>query len=297
MQWRVTQAETGLSLQNFLSEKLGKAFSGRQLKRAIEKNACTVNGRIERFASKRVGTGDVISFDEKTIEDFTPSKFDPERILYEDASLLVYNKPAGVASTPEELLKLLQNYHSSLFLVHRLDRDTTGCVILAKNCEVLTRLENAFRERQVMKNYLAVVDGLVGKGGIIDNYLAKVHVYQGQALWGAVASGGLHAITRWKPISRGLKSSLILCQPETGRTHQIRVHCSGMGHPILGDVQYGKRFQSTYHPQRPLLHADSVLMPHPITQQVLEVKAPLPDDFQIAFKNLHLTLNNPPKKS
>lgn len=288
MQWRVTQAESGLSLQNFLNEKIGKAYSGRQLKRAIEKNACAVNGRIERFASKRVGAGDLIAFDETIVALSVLSKFENQRILYEDEYLLVYNKPAGIASTPEDLLKLLRDYQASLFLVHRLDRDTTGCVILAKNPLMLSALENAFRERKVNKNYLAIVDGLIGKSGTVDNYLAKVHAYQGQSLWGAVEVGGLHAITRWKCILRGLDSSLIQCQPETGRTHQIRVHCSGMGHPILGDVQYGKRFQSSYHPQRPLLHAHSVKFLHPMSQQPLTVESPLPNDFKDAFEKLRL---------
>lgn len=288
--WRVSQNESGLSLIQFLSSKLGPHISARQIKRELEHNACTINGRIERFASKKVGLGDSISYVNRSVTPQQKMSFQQTDILYEDKDLVVYNKPAGVSSTPEDLLVKLLPYFASLYLVHRLDRDTTGILLLAKNKETLEQLENAFRERKVKKTYLAIVDGYPEEQGIIDNHLAKVHTYQGQAIWGSVEKGGVRAITAWKRLAKGKHASLIECYPETGRTHQIRVHCSGIGHPILGDVQYGKRFTCTYKSQRTLLHASAIEFFHPHLQKNVKFQVPIPLDFQEASELLKIDI-------
>ena len=185
-------------------------------------------------------------------------------------------------------MQLLKIPYPSLKLVHRLDRETTGALILAKQAAVFDLFVKQFKTFQVEKRYLTIVDGIIEeKKGIIENYLGKKKVYAGQTIWGAVSSpSGLYACTEWKCLKKGDKVSLLTCIPKTGRTHQIRVHMAEMGHPILGDFQYGKIFQSTYHPSRYLLHAEEIRFLHPLTGEVLCVNAPVPDDFKEALQKL-----------
>nr|MBA3817181.1 RNA pseudouridine synthase [Parachlamydiaceae bacterium] len=139
-----------------------------------------------------------------------------------------------------------------------------------------------FKQRKVKKTYLAIVDGLPKSSqGIIDNFLGKISIYEGQTLYGEVskAKGGLSARTVWKKEKTGVAASFIICYPETGRTHQLRVHLSGLGHPILGDYQYGRSFKCSFRPQRMLLHAYEITFENPVTNQLIQVIAKQPADF------------------
>lgn len=269
-EWCVTAKESGLKLIDFLKSKVDHC-SVRQIKKAIESNACTVNGRAERFASSLVGAGDKVIF---TLIEKSIGK---GQLLFEDEHFFIYNKPSGISS---------ENFHQSLgiplYLLHRLDKETSGVLLFAKTTEMRDAMLHLFRQRKIQKSYLAFVDGIPTKNsGIIDNYLGKVHVYQGQALWGEVdASKGVHARTEWKVIQKGNEVAVLLCHPITGRTHQIRVHCSGMGHPILGDYQYGRKFRSGWRPQRCLLHAYEVSFTHPLKGTKVVVQAPKPPDME-----------------
>jgi 23S rRNA-/tRNA-specific pseudouridylate synthase len=142
-----------------------------------------------------------------------------------------------------------------------------------------------FKQRAVKKQYHALVDGKVkGDRGTIDNALGKICSYQGQSVWGEVPPGqGLPARTDWEVVARGADATLLLCRPMTGRTHQIRVHLSGMGHPILGDSQYGKTFTCAFRPQRCMLHASELAFEHPVTGKEIAIHSPLPEDFKEAI--------------
>ena len=166
-------------------------------------------------------------------------------------------------------------------LIHRLDKDTTGLVMFAKDEETFARMVNLFREFQIKKSYLAIVDKVPNKKqGIIENYLGKLHGWKGQSVWGVIREEkGMYACTEWSCEKKMKQASLIRCWPKTGRTHQLRVHLAHMGHPIVGDVQYGKLFVCSYPSQRVLLHAETLEFSHPYTQKILQVRAPLPDDF------------------
>lgn len=290
VEWIVPFEDRGKKLIVFLTERLSPHYSSRALKRVLEMNQCQVNGRMERFASTILGERDhVVLHLEKFAEKKEDSKqFDLARILYEDEDLLIYNKPPDLTCEERGILSLLKKYHSSLHLIHRLDRHTTGVLLLAKNQTVYESMVQLFREHSVEKCYVAIVDGILEKGeGVIDNYLGKKHAYAGQTVWGSVKKEkGLHAHTKWKKIREGKKVSLVFCFPITGRTHQIRVHMSGIGHPILGDFQYCKKFQSSYTPSRYLLHAYQMRFPHPRDGQKIEVQAPLPEDFTQAQQEL-----------
>ena len=279
MEWIVSSEESGLKLVDFLKLKLN-SLSLKGLKKGIESNACLVNSRVERFASARVGTGDIITYE------YVEKKETSIQVLYEDEALFICCKNSGISSDEPLFLKGLEILAKSpLFLLHRLDKDTSGVLLFAKTKEMEKEMLYLFRQRQIKKEYLAIVDGIPNhSSGIIDNQLGKIHSYQGQTIWGAVKSNGLRACTEWKVLQKGKFAALLLCRPITGRTHQIRVHCSEMGHPILGDYQYGRRFRCSYRPSRLLLNASRVSFIHPLTKIELSVEAPLPEDMEKALK-------------
>lgn len=288
LEWIVTSQESGWKLLAFLSHHLEGKHSSRFLKRAIEQNSCQINGRTERFASTLLGEGDLICLHLEQTSSSSSHQFEESRILYEDDILLVYNKPAGINCDEKGIVHLLKGREPSLQLVHRLDRDTTGILLLAKGELVFDKLVDQFKQFQVKKCYRAIVDGVIAQSeGIVENYLGKKQAYAGQTIWGAVAeSRGLYACTEWQRRKTGGAASLVACFPKTGRTHQIRVHMAEMGHPVLGDYQYGKHFKCLYRPSRYLLHAEEIQILHPITGKSLHLIAPLPEDFKMAQQQL-----------
>lgn len=292
LEWMVPPEESGSKLLAFLSKRLGDQYSARFLKRAIEHNRCQINERTERFATTIVGKGDYITLN---LKDFISQPlllhFEASRVLYEDNWLLIYNKPAGVNSDEKGILAVLKNSHPELQLIHRLDRDTTGVLLLAKSSAFFHQMVKYFKEFQIQKKYWAIVDGLVqGKKGCIENYLGKKGQYAGQTIWGEVSKQkGLYALTEWIKLKEGKQASLLECSPKTGRTHQIRVHLASIGHPLLGDFQYCKQFTCSYQPDRYLLHAHHMAFQHPETGQFLQVQAPVPEDFLAAQRALFKT--------
>lgn len=288
-EWNVSQGESGSKLLVFLRGKFGAEVPARQLKRVVDAGKCYLNGKVERFGSKLVGLGDRISF-ELSKEIKILQTRDDDRYLYVDDDLIAYNKPAGIASDEKRFLEYINEKFEGAILLHRLDRDTTGVLLFARNSKIAEAMKELFKQRQVEKHYYAVVDGVPGaESGLIDNSLGKLSVYQGQTIWGEVdKEKGVRARTLWQLDKTGKNVALLSCYPETGRTHQIRVHLSGIGHPILGDSQYGRTYRSSYHPSRLLLHAAEIAFNHPRSQQHLAVKAPLPEDFMKALKDLKL---------
>jgi 23S rRNA pseudouridine955/2504/2580 synthase/23S rRNA pseudouridine1911/1915/1917 synthase len=287
-EWIVASQDTGSKLITFLTRQLSFQYSARFIKKAIEHNCCQVNGRTERFASIVVGQGDKITLiiEESALSNAS-QKLDPARILFEDDSLLIYNKPMGINCDEQGILRLIRPYCPSVQLIHRLDRDTTGILLLVKNKESYQHLLEQFKKALIDKCYRAIVDGILPmKEGIIDNFLGKKKLYQGQTIWGSVTSGGFHAHTEWKVIKTGKDATLLYCFPKTGRTHQIRVHMAEMGHPIIGDFQYSKRFRCSYRALRYLLHAEQIAFRHPQNGNPISINAPLPDDFAIAQDHL-----------
>jgi RluA family pseudouridine synthase len=290
MQWIVSQSEAGQKLVHFLKHKLGPNYSARHIKRGIENNLCKVNQRLEHFASSILMQGDKVSFESGALE--TQFKkafaFSPADVLYENHELLIYNKPAGYASDGEEITQAMQAYGHGWELLHRLDRETTGLLMFTKGKAFREKMVEAFKTHEVEKVYWTIVDGIPHHpSGVIDNYLGKIHEYEGQALWGAVPSHqGHHAVTAWEVLEKGSQAALIRCFPMTGRTHQIRVHMSEMGYPILGDKQYGRTVRCHYLAPRCLLHAYELSFVHPSTQQKMHLQAPIPQDFKEAMEQL-----------
>jgi RluA family pseudouridine synthase len=288
--WRVSRKEAGMRLLQFLREKYPEAPSVKTIKRAIDGKLCTVNHRIETFSSYILEENDLVGLDENAFEKKKSISNITIPILFEDKDLLVVNKPAGLVSENRSIKSCLENPKENLELVHRLDKETSGVLILAKTRQAKEKIIDLFKARSVRKLYLAIVDGALEKDeGKMDNFLGKKREFQGQTVYGSVEENrGVQAITFWKCLSRGKTASVVCCEPVTGRTHQLRVHLSEIGHPILGDVQYGKKFICPYKPGRNLLHAYSIVFIHPITRKEIKIIAPIPADFKQALNALKI---------
>lgn len=275
--WIVQPNQQGIKLLPFLQSVLATDKSARFLKRALESNVCRINGRIERFASKPLLKGDLIEL-AKNWDVEPPSQ--KVQLLYEDEWLKVIDKPMGLICDPS---------HFEQALVHRLDKDTTGLLMIAKTRAFLDLLIPLFSERKIEKTYLALVDGIPHQvGGLIESRLGKKGAFAGQVLYGSVRNGQ-YAATHWKQLRQGKTCSLLSCQPITGRTHQIRVHMKEMGHPILVDRQYAEKYRTRLFIRRPLLHASRLQFIHPMTQEKIDLESPLPADFVSTLKSLNLS--------
>jgi tRNA pseudouridine32 synthase / 23S rRNA pseudouridine746 synthase len=207
------------------------------------------------------------------------------RLLYADPWLLALAKPSGLLSQPglgpelaDSLIKRAQRRWPEARLVHRLDRDTSGLLLLARDADSHRRLSAAFAERRVRKTYLARVHGLpAARGGWIDQPLARIATRPPRYGVVPVASGGKRALTRWRrldgPDDRAQDNCSLLLQPHTGRSHQLRVHLAWLGHPLLGDPLYGPTASPTGPPVTRLqLHAAGLRLRHPITGQPLRLR-------------------------
>lgn len=199
------------------------------------------------------------------------------RILYEDAALIFVDKPPGLvvqrrAFAPDEpfLHDLVQRHTRPAFLLHRLDRGTSGVILFSKRADVNAKLTRQFHGKRIRKTYLAICDGELTEPRTIDAPIARVGT-----ITFAVRGGGKRAVTHVTPVASSPTGSLVELTLETGRTHQIRVHLSAIGHPVAGDWLYG-----AVSAARPMLHAAALELTHPLTGQPLRVVAPLPDDFQ-----------------
>lgn len=262
--WKADEEER---LLTFIKRRVN--FSTVDVRWAIEHSQCFVNGKLERFGSRRVKAPDVVEF---RIRERSNLRFEKERVLFEDDEILVYNKPAALPSTGEFSLEKMIH----LKVAHRLDRDTTGVILLAKNERALKTLEDLFRSRKIKKSYLAYVHGLFHPKRSVEGYLSKHFEREGECVM-KMEPKGLYSKTDFELVSQRGKYSLIRCYPLTGRTHQIRIHLQSIGHPILGDPLYGTKKDRQF--SRPLLHSESILCQLPWRKEELKVKAPLSKDF------------------
>lgn len=211
-------------------------------------------------------------------------------VVHQDKDLLVVHKPSGIAVDTDEGKAALLKAFGEVFLVHRLDKETSGLLLLARTKEMGKSLEALFRTHEIEKGYLALVDGLIHEEvGEVRNHIGKVHSYEGQSLRGAVSpEQGRLAHTLWRVLGRGQGATLVACEPRTGRTHQIRVHMKSIGHPILGDYQYARSFHCPLRPTRCLLHAAELTFTHPTTGERKRYRAKMPDDFLHALSEVKI---------
>jgi len=272
MKLTVPPKANGQTLLSFLRDYLQEYPSVKAIKRAIDAKQCRINKRVETFSTYPLKVNDRVE-----IKLELEKRSMPLEILYEDETVIAYNKPPGRTSES----------FTDYFLVHRLDKETSGVLLLAKTELMGDLLAQLFAKREIEKFYLAICDGKVSQPTWkVDNFLEKKASYQGGSLYGSTKKGGRRAISLFQRLETGGESSLVQVQILTGRTHQIRVHLKEKGHPILGDWQYGRHFKCDYQPSRHLLHASKVVFTHPLSGEKVVIQAPLGEDFVTAKKVL-----------
>lgn len=221
----------------------------------------------------------------------------PLDIIYEDDHLLAVNKPPGMVVHPSfghykgTLVHAMLGYigkrgdfddNERPGIVHRLDKDTTGVILLAKDSRTQESLSRQFSQRSVEKVYRAVVEGILKKEeGTVEGDIGR-HPKERKRM-AIVKKGGRYSLSRYKVISRLSESSYLEVYPSTGRTHQIRVHLSSIGHPIVGDPVYCRKHRKGI--DRPLLHAYRISFDHPVTNKRIMLEAPIPDDIEGFIEN------------
>jgi len=199
--------------------------------------------------------------------------------LYEDDYLLAVDKPANLVcheTVDPNRPNLLSYLPPNLHLLHRLDKDTSGVILLAKGRENAAKFSSLFSDKQVEKRYLAIVEGNELKSQSIKNHLGPVKGRKN--MHGVVKSGGKLAETKINIVKTSKNHSLVEAIPLTGRTHQIRVHLSELGCPIVGDEKYGASFRK--YATRTFLHASRLTFHHSLYESKINIEAPIPEDFQ-----------------
>jgi 23S rRNA-/tRNA-specific pseudouridylate synthase len=269
--WIVKEEDANSRLLSFIKKRITEKTT--VLRFAIEHQGCRVNQRVERFCSRRLEIGETVEF---RLEKRPTLALQQQAILYEDDHLLIYAKPARLSS--EEL-----SQHFQLELIHRLDRDTTGILVFAKDSDTKQQIERLFKKREVEKSYLAIVHGQCSfEQKKIQNKLALIKRLPGKVVWG-VSNSGFQAITEVKTLKKGKEHSYIQLYPKTGRTHQLRVQLSHLGYPIVGDVDYGKKESWD---RRTLLHAYEIHFSPPHLGTRISIQCPLPSDFKRELERL-----------
>lgn len=250
-----------------------------------------MNGKPGQPAD-RVAAGDVV---EVEVPEAYASTLEPEdiplEIVYEDDDLVVVDKPAGMVVHPAPghgsgtLVHALLGRGASLSatggagrpgIVHRLDKGTSGLIVVARNDTAHRALADQLRDRTLSRTYLAIVRGRVkADAGELEGAIGR-HPRERKRM--AVVAGGRYARTRYEVVERKQTHTLLRCELDTGRTHQIRVHLSTFGHPVAGDDEYGGREAGA---SRPMLHAWRLRLRHPRTREVMAFEAPPPEDFNL----------------
>ena len=289
-----------LRLDRFLASQLS-GYSRARLQRLIRTRFVKLNGQAAR-ARDLVRAGDEIELTEPPLEkiDNQPEHI-PLEILFEDNDLIVINKPAGLVVHPgaghreHTLVNALLHHCPTLSgiggkerpgIVHRLDKETSGCLVIAKNDQAHQGLAIQFAARSVEKIYLAIVAGKLRKtAGVIEEKIGR-HPVDRQRM-SVTSSSGRAAKTEYRVVRSSDKMSLVECQLHTGRTHQIRVHLHHLGHPVLGDKVYAPKLAKEY--PRQMLHAWKLGFQHPRTGEWKSFAAPLPNDFTDALRSIGLS--------
>lgn len=281
--------ERGDRLDKALTKLLPQA-SRSQLQRWIENGNVTVDGEVVKPRLK-LKIGQVIQVTEPQPQkiDLAPEKI-PLEIVYEDQDVVVVNKPQGMvvhpaAGHPNHTLVNALLYHCPLStingelrpgIVHRIDKDTSGLLMVAKNDQAHQSLAAQLKVKTTAREYLALVHGVIKEGqGTINAPLGRSPKDRKRQ---AIVADGRPAVTHFRVVERYNKYTLVACRLETGRTHQIRVHMKSINHPLVGDPLYGPR--KTITGQGQFLHARLLGFTHPITGKRITLTAPLPPIFR-----------------
>lgn len=287
----ITENQAGERIDRFLadSQDLTRSF----LQKILKEGEVIVNGKSVK-ANYKLRKGDRIEFEiPEAVEPDIVAEDIPLSILYEDADVLVVDKPKGMVVHPAagHYSRTLVNavmYHCKGELsgingvlrpgiVHRIDRDTTGSIIICKNDMAHNEIARQLKEHSINRRYRAIVTGVLkDEEGTIEGAIGRDKKDRKKM---AITADGKPAVTHYRVLQRFKHYTYVECVLETGRTHQIRVHMATIGHPLLGDEVYGRR-SDKYKCEGQCLHAMTLGFHHPRTGEYIEVNAPLPPYFE-----------------
>ena len=294
----VNENDKGKRLDIYISENFNE-LSRTMIKKLIESNNILVNDKSEKVSYK-VQANDNISIDiPEAKETKLKAQEIPLDIIYEDSDIIVINKPKGMVVHPANgnpdgtlvnaILSICKNSLSGIGgelrpgIVHRLDKDTSGLIIVAKNDKAHINMSEQIKERNVKKTYIALVRGNVPEEEATINMPIGRSTKDRKKM--AVTKNGKQAITHFKVLKRYSKYTLLEIKIETGRTHQIRVHMAEIGYPVVGDAVYSNG-KNEFGIEGQMLHAYKLEFMHPITNKHMELTAPLPQYFEEILKKL-----------
>ena len=297
----VSDEETGERIDSFLSGKTD--FTRTRIQQLIKDRNITVNGKPTK-SSYKIEENDEIAIE---VPEAETTEINPENIkidiVYEDSDIAVINKQAGLVVHPAHghysgtLVNALLYHIKDLSgingeirpgIVHRLDKDTSGLIVIAKNDKVHTALTEMFQEKKIRKTYLAILKGKLNKteGKVVTQIGRDKNDRKKMTVIDDITKGK-NAITNYKVVSQNNLFTLVKVNIETGRTHQIRVHMRHLGYPILGDSVYGRKDNE----KRQMLHAYKLEFLHPVTGHQMEFTGEIPEDFQKALKKSDLKID------
>lgn len=295
--FEINEENKGIRIDKFITDIMeGKSRS--YIQGMIEEGYVLVNNKKVK-SNYKLKLNDVIKTTIKEPVELEVKKENiPIDILYEDSDVIVVNKPKGMVVHPapgnyEGTLVNALLYHckdlSSINgvirpgIVHRIDKDTTGVLVVAKNDEAHVKLSEQLKDHSMKREYYALVEGRLKKdSGTIDKPLARS---KRDRLKIAITEGGKRAVTHYSVIERFKNSTLVKCVLETGRTHQIRVHMSSIGYPLVGDPLYGFKKQK-FKDDGQMLHAKVLGFIHPRTGEYMEFSSELPENYKKLLENL-----------
>ena len=285
----VENLEKNERIDKYLSSKLDDNFSRAKIQKLIDEKLILVNDKVIK-SSYKVSNGDVILITDKE-EDMSvkPEKMDID-IVYEDDDVMVINKKSGVVVHPAPgnysgtlvnglmyLSKDLSHVNGEFRpgIVHRIDKDTSGLLIVAKNDKAHRILAEELKEKKIKRKYIALVSGVINHDiGEIDAPIGRDPSDRKKMC--VTSTNSKDAITHFRVLERYKNASLIECELETGRTHQIRVHMKYINHPVINDPVYGK---SNHGEFGQLLHAKEITFTHPTTKEVMTFSCEVPEEF------------------
>jgi 23S rRNA pseudouridine1911/1915/1917 synthase len=276
-------------LARAVHDLLGSSYS--HAKREVQLGHVLVNGTVVADPGAVLAPGDTVEHDPDLPRRVRPHRALPIEILHADADVLVVNKPAGllvhptaegeddtVLSRAAAELERRTGRHKRVHVVHRLDRDTSGVLVLALSHAATRLLQAQFRSHTVERRYLALARGTLGEEAIVNRGIGRPRPGARRAAL-APGAGGRSARTVVRPLERLAGATLVEAELGTGRTHQVRVHLSFLGHPVLGDTVYGDPAADPTGTGRLALHAAVLSFVHPSTGERLTFRAPPPPDF------------------
>lgn len=285
----------GLRLDQALARLLPE-FSRNRLQQWVRSGHVSVDGRCVNAKTKLRGGENVTVFPQADVRTGAFVAEDiPFPVVYEDEAIIVADKPAGLVVHPGSgnwsgtLLNALLRHAPQLAalpragIVHRLDKDTSGLLVVAKTLSAQANLVRQLQAHTVGREYLALVHGSVARAGSVE---APIGRHPRQRTRMAIVGKGKPATTHFEPVEHGRGWSLLRCRLETGRTHQIRVHLSSIGHPLIGDPVYrtqnpsAARLAAAIHFPRQALHAARLTLTHPLTGHPMQWESPMPADMQ-----------------